>query len=214
MNASSATVHVVDDDVSWRHSARRLLSVAGYRVVLYESAESFLQAAATDAAGCLLLDLRMPGLSGLQLQQQLAQLRRKLPVIFVSGHGDIAATVLAIKSGAEDFLTKPVDTELLLRAVGQAVERDRQQRGRREQLDALRDRVDTLTPSERRVFDLMVRGKLNKQIAAELGTAERTVKWHRHNLMQRLQLQSLAEVVAVAERLGLLGADERPPESR
>jgi FixJ family two-component response regulator len=210
----NATVHVVDDDASWRNSLRRLLSAAGYRVVLYESAESFLQAAATDAAGCLLLDLRMPGLSGLQLQQQLALLRHKLPVIFVSGHGDIAATVLAIKSGAEDFLTKPVDTELLLRAVGQALERDRQQRSRREQLDALRDRVDTLTPSERRVFDLMVRGKLNKQIAAELGTAERTVKWHRHNLMQRLQLQSLAEVVAVAERLGLLGTDERPPESR
>jgi FixJ family two-component response regulator len=210
----NATVHVVDDDASWRNSLRRLLSAAGYRVVLYESAESFLQAAATDAAGCLLLDLRMPGLSGLQLQQQLALLRHKLPVIFVSGHGDIAATVLAIKSGAEDFLTKPVDTELLLRAVGQALERDRQQRGRRERLDVLRDRVDTLTPSERRVFDLMVRGKLNKQIAAELGTAERTVKWHRHNLMQRLQLQSLAEVVAVAERLGLLGTDERPPESR
>jgi FixJ family two-component response regulator len=210
----NATVHVVDDDASWRNSLRRLLSAAGYRVVLYESAESFLQAAATDAAGCLLLDLRMPGLSGLQLQQQLAQLRRKLPVIFVSGHGDIAATVLAIKSGAEDFLTKPVDTELLLRAVGQALERDRQQRSRREQLDALRDRVDTLTPSERRVFDLMVRGKLNKQIAAELGTAERTVKWHRHNLMQRLQLQSLAELVSLAERLGLVGADDPPPGRR
>lgn len=211
MNVDAPAVHVVDDDVSWRTSIRRLLSAAGYRVVLHESAEAFLEAAAPDTPGCVLLDVRMPGLSGLQLQQHLADLRRRVPVIFISGHGDIPTTVQAIKSGAEDFLTKPVDSDVLLRAVALAIERDRQQRGRREQLDALRARIDRLTPAERKVFDGVVRGKLNKQIAAELGTAERTVKWHRHNLMQRLQLQSLAELVAVAERLGLVGADDRPP---
>ena len=153
----------------------------------------------------------MPGLSGLQLQQHLANMRRKVSVIFVSGHGDIPTTVLAMKSGAEDFLTKPVDTDVLLRAVEQALARNLEDRGKREQLDVLRSRVDTLTPAERKVFDLVVRGKLNKQIAGELGTAERTVKWHRHNLMQRLQIQSLAELVSIAERLGLVGTDDRAP---
>jgi FixJ family two-component response regulator len=206
-----ATVHVVDDDASWRTSVRRLMSAAGYRVVLYESAEKFLETADLNGPSCVLLDVRMPGLTGLELQQHLANMRRKMSVIFVSGHGDIPTTVLAMRSGAEDFLTKPVDTEVLLRAVEQALKRSQEVRGRREQLDVLLSRVDTLTPAERKVFDLVVRGKLNKQIAAELGTAERTVKWHRHNLMQRLQIQSLAELVSMAERLGLVGTDDRAP---
>jgi FixJ family two-component response regulator len=211
MNTDGATVHVIDDDASWRSSVQRLMSAAGYQVVLYESAERFLEAADLDGAGCVLLDVRMPGLSGLQLQQRLAEMRHKVSILFVSGHGDVPSTVLAMKAGAEDFLTKPVDTELLLRAVEQAIARDRQARGQREQLDVLRSRIAALTPAERRVFDRVVRGKLNKQIALELGTAERTVKWHRHNLMQRLQLQSLAELVSVAERLGLIAADGRTP---
>jgi FixJ family two-component response regulator len=209
--STEATVHVVDDDASWRTSVQRLLTAAGYRVVLYASAEQFLESAVLDSPSCLLLDVRMPGLTGLQLQQALAKLRRKLSVIFVSGHGDIPTTVLAMKGGAEDFLAKPVDTEVLLRAVEQALARDREDRGRRAQLDVLRERVDGLTPAERKVFNLVVRGRLNKQIAAELGTAERTVKWHRHNLMHRLQLQSLAELVSLAERLGLVGTDDQPP---
>lgn len=209
--SSEAIVHVVDDDASWRVSVQRLLTAAGYRVALYASAEQFLESAVPDSPSCVLLDMRMPGLTGLQLQQALAELRRKVSVIFVSGHGDIPTTVLAMKGGAEDFLAKPVDTEVLLRAVEQALARDREDRGRREQLDVLRERVDSLTPAERKVFNLVVRGRLNKQIAAELGTAERTVKWHRHNLMQRLQLQSLAELVSLAERLGLVGADDQPP---
>jgi FixJ family two-component response regulator len=209
--STEATVHVVDDDASWRTSVRRLLTAAGYRVVLYGSAEEFLESAVPDSPSCVLLDMRMPGLTGLQLQQALAELRRQVSVVFVSGHGDIPTTVLAMKGGAEDFLAKPVDTEVLLRAVEQALARDRDDRGKREQLEALRERVDSLTLAERKVFNLVVRGKLNKQIAAELGTAERTVKWHRHNLMQRLQLQSLAELVSLAERLGLVGADDRPP---
>jgi FixJ family two-component response regulator len=205
------TVHVVDDDASWRSSVQRLLGAAGYRVVLYDSAEHFLDTAVLDSPGCVLLDMRMPGLTGLQLQQRMADMRRQVSIVFISGHGDIPTTVRAMKSGAEDFLTKPVDTDVLLGAVERALARDREDRGRREQLEALRSRIDTLTPAERKVFDLVVRGRLNKQIAAELGTAERTVKWHRHNLMQRLQLQSLAELVSLAERLGLVGTDDQPP---
>lgn len=209
MNTDGATVHVVDDDASWRTSVQRLMSAAGYKVVLYDSAERFLEGADLNGAGCVLLDVRMPGLTGLQLQQRLAGMRNEVSILFVSGHGDIPTTVLAMRAGAEDFLTKPVDTEVLLRAVERAITRDRGERAKREQLEVLRSRVAALTPAERRVCDLVVRGRLNKQIAVELGTAERTVKWHRHNLMLKLQLQSLAELVSVAERLGLIATDGR-----
>jgi FixJ family two-component response regulator len=205
VTAAACVVHVIDDDASWRKSTGRLVSAAGYRVALYESSEAFLQTAKFDFPGCILLDLRMPGLSGLQLQQQLAEIRHTLPIVFVSGHGDIPISVLAMKSGAEDFLTKPVDTDTLLRAVAKAVARNREDRVKDGQLEAWRTRVSALTPTERKVFDLVVRGKLNKQIASDLGTVERTVKWHRHNLMQKLQIDSLAELVSIAERLGLIG---------
>jgi FixJ family two-component response regulator len=205
----AGTVHVVDDDGSWRTSVQRLMSAAGYNVVLYESAENFLATASLDS--CVLLDLRMPGLSGLELQQHMADMQRKVSVIFVSGHGDIPTTVLAMQSGAENFLTKPVDTDVLLRAVERAIARDRADRGKHDQLELLRSRVGSLTPAERKVFDLVVRGKLNKQIAGDLGVAERTVKWHRHNLMQRLQIQSVAELVSIAERLCMVGTEDRPP---
>jgi FixJ family two-component response regulator len=203
MTTQKAVVHVVDDDPSWRTSVQRLLSAVGYGVALYETAEQFLEVSRVDGPGCELLDMRMPGLSGLALQQRLVAMRRRLTVVFVSGHGDIPTSVLAMKSGAEDFLTKPVDTDVLLRTVERAIQRDRAERDRRTRLQELRDRLDALTPSERKVFDLVVRGKLNKQIAVALGTAERTVKWHRHNLMLKLQLQSLTELVSMAERLGL-----------
>ena len=203
MTDTKGVVHVIDDDPSWRTSVQRLLSALGYSVALYEAAEQFLEASEFEAPGCVLLDLRMPGLSGLQLQQRLVAMRRRVPVIFVSGHGDIPTSVLAMKLGAEDFLTKPVDTDLLVRAVERAIQRDREEREERAQLESLHERLRALTPSERKVFDLVIRGKLNKQIAGELGTAERTIKWHRHNLMEKLQLQSLAELVSMAERLGL-----------
>ncbi len=208
MTAASCIVHVVDDDASWRKSAARLLEAVGYRVSQYESAEQFLETADVESPGCILLDLRMPGLSGLQLQQRLAEMRRALPVVFLSGHGDIPSSVLAMRAGAQDFLTKPVATEVLLGAVEQAIARDRENRSRQAQLDALRALVGALTPTERKVFDQVVRGKLNKQIATDLGTAERTIKWHRHNLMQKLQVQSLAELVSLAERLGIAGAHD------
>jgi FixJ family two-component response regulator len=206
MKAATCTVHVIDDDVFWRKSLDRLMSAAGYQVALYESAESFLETADVDTPGCILLDLRMPGLTGLQLQRHLAAKKAALPVIFLSGHGDVPSSVLAMKAGAEDFLTKPVDADVLLRTVAQAVASQRESRAKREQLEVLRSRVSSLTPTERKVFDMVVRGRLNKLIADELGTAERTIKWHRHNLMQKLQAQSLAELVSMAEHLDLVSA--------
>jgi FixJ family two-component response regulator len=206
MTANNCIVHVIDDDASWRTSVQRLMSAIGYRVTLYESAEAFLKTAILSLPGCVLLDVRMPGLSGPQLQQRLADMRSTLPIIFISGHGDIPTSVRAMKSGAEDFLTKPVPTEALVEAVAQAIARDGKYRVMREQLDAMHSRFDTLTPTERKVLALVVRGMLNKNIAGELGTAERTVKWHRHNIMEKLQVQSLAELVSIVERLGLVGA--------
>ncbi len=206
----TATVHVVDDDASWRKSVARLLSAVGHRVVQYESAGQFLETAELDAPGCILLDMRMPEITGLELQQRLAGMQHALPTVFVSGHGDIPTSVLAMKAGAENFLTKPVDTAELLRVVQEAITRDREARAVRRHLDVLRSRVHGLTPTERKVFALVVRGKLNKQIADELGSTERTIKWHRHNLMEKLQVQSLAELVSLAERLGLLGEDDPP----
>jgi FixJ family two-component response regulator len=200
----------VDDNASWRTSVRRLLSAAGYRAVLYESAEDFLAKANLDAPGCILLDVRMPGLTGLQLQSQLAELGRRLPIVFISGHGDIPTSVRAMKSGADDFLTKPVDTDVLLDTISRAIARSRKERESRARLDALQVRVDALTPTERKVFALVVRGRLNKHIAAELGSTERTVKWHRHNIMQKLHVDSLAELVSLAERLGLVVEHDRP----
>jgi FixJ family two-component response regulator len=214
VTAAHGTVHVIDDDAAWRKSVGRLMSATGYQVALYESAETFLETAHVDAPGCILLDLRMPGLTGLQLQQRLAAMRRALPIIFLSGHGDVPTSVLAMKGGAEDFLTKPVATDVLLRAVAQAIGRDLEHRATNDHLDALRSRVGALTPTERKVFDLVVRGKLNKRIGDELGSAERTIKWHRHNLMRKLQVESLAELVSLAERLGLIPRDRPDPETR
>lgn len=208
--AQTGLVHVIDDDASWRTSMERLLSAAGHRVALYPSAEQFLATAHVDAPGCILLDMRMPGLSGLQLQQRLAQTLRPLPIIFISGHGDIPSSVLAMKAGAEDFLTKPVATDALLEAITKAFARDRDDRERIRQRDAMRSRVDALTPTERKVFALVVRGMLNKRIAAELGTAERTIKWHRQHIMQKLEIDSVAEMVSLAERLGLVGTHNDP----
>jgi len=202
---SPGVVHVIDDDASWRLSVQRLMSAAGYQVSLYESAEVFLGTATRDEPGCILLDIRMPGLTGLQLQQRLAKDHRALPIIFLTGHGDIPTSVQAMKAGAEDFLTKPVDTDVLFHAVEQAFARSRHERAIREEHAALQSRFDGLTPTERKVLALVIRGKLNKHIAVELGTAERTVKWHRHNLMEKLGVDSVVELVSLADKLGLVG---------
>ena len=203
MTSVAPVVHVVDDDASFRTAIARLLRASGYRVALYEFGERLLENLPGRQPGCILLDLRMSGLSGLELQDRLAELGHTLPIVFLTGHGDIPASVRAIKAGAEDFLSKPVSKEPLLAAVGRALERDRQARKDRDQLAALRALVATLTPRESEVFALVVRGKLNKQIAYELGTSERTIKAHRRSIMEKLRVQSLAELVLLADRLGI-----------
>ncbi|HSC07542.1 MAG TPA: response regulator [Steroidobacteraceae bacterium] len=197
----SPVVHVVDDDDSARTAVLRLLGAAGYIARGYGSAGEFLMMISDETPGCLVLDVRMPGPSGLELQEALARRRSTLPVVFLTGYGDIPMSVRAIKAGAVDFLTKPVEREALIRAVRSALERDARHRRNREQGRALRERFDALTPRERDVFVRVVSGKLNKQIAADLGTAERTVKAHRAHVMEKLNVASVAELVHVAEQL-------------
>ncbi len=194
-------VHVVDDDDGARTAVVRLLGAAGYVARGYASAGEFLMAVSEDAAGCLVLDVRMPGPSGLELQEALARRHSTLPVIFLTGFGDIPMSVRAIKAGAVDFLTKPVQRAALIGAVQSALERDARNRSHRELERALREKYAALTPRERDVFVRVVSGKLNKQIAADLGTAERTVKAHRAHVMEKLNVASVAELVHVAEQL-------------
>lgn len=206
-------VHVVDDDSSFRTAIERRLKLAGYEVATYSSAPELLERLpSVEKTGCILLDVQLPTLSGLDLQNRLIELGSTLPIVFVTGYTDTPATVRAIKSGAEDFLTKPVSSEQLIDAIERGMARHESARSRRSKLDTLRALVVALTPRERQVFDLMVRGKINKQIAYELGTTERTVKAHRHQVMEKMKVHSLAEVVSIAERLGMLGgsADSIP----
>ena len=206
MMGPSGTIHVVDDDPSFRNAIGRLLRASGYQVALYELGDQFLQNPPGANPGCILLDIRMSGLSGLELQDRLSRLNTILPIVFLTGHGDIATSVKTIKAGAEDFLTKPVSKETLLEAVERALRRYAEMREQYDQLSGLRLRVSALTPREAEVFALVVRGRLNKQIAYDLGTSERTVKAHRHSIMQKLQVHSVAEAVSIAERLGMLSS--------
>ncbi|WFU38250.1 response regulator transcription factor [Bradyrhizobium sp. CB82] len=198
-------VHVVDDDASFRTAIERRLKLAGYEVVTYASAQELLDRLPDpDRLGCVLLDVQIPGLSGPELQTRLIELGSTLPIVFLTGHADTATTVRAIKAGAEDFLTKPVPSEQLIDAIERAIARHEAARSQRSRRESLRALVAALTPRERQVFDLIVRGKINKQVAYELGTTERTVKAHRHQVMEKMQVRSLAELVAIAERLGVL----------
>jgi FixJ family two-component response regulator len=203
----SGLVHVVDDDASFRTAIERRLKLAGYDVATYATAEDLLDAAPDDTqSGCILLDVRIPGLSGPDLQGRLIAQGSTLPIIFLTGYADTPTTVRAIKAGAEDFLTKPVSSGQLLDAIERALARQNTARMQRGKLKTFRMRVATLTQRERQVFDLIVRGRINKQVAHELGTTERTVKAHRHQVMEKMQVHSLAELVSVAERLGMLDA--------
>jgi FixJ family two-component response regulator len=198
-------VHVVDDDASFRTAIERRLKHAGYEVETYSSAQHLLdRQPGVERPGCILLDVQMPGLSGLELQDRLIERGSILPIVFVTGHSDIPTTVRAIKAGAEDFLTKPIPSEQMIDAIERALARCEALRSQRSKLDSIFAHLATLTPRERQVFDLIVRGKINKQIATELGTTERTVKAHRHEVMEKMQVHSLAELVSSAERLGLL----------
>lgn len=197
-------VHIVDDDASLRTALGRLLEASGLRVSLYDGAHSFLNAVLADEPGCVLLDVDMPELSGLQLQQHLAKLHCPLPIIFLTAHGDVAMSVRAVKAGAEDFLLKPAVRDDLLDAIGRAQLRYRGAAQLQLQLRDMRRRLASLTPREREVFGLVVQGLLNKQIAYQLGNSERTVKAQRQSLMEKMQVGSLAELVAVASRLDML----------
>ena len=198
-------VHVIDDDASFRTAIERRLKFAGYDVETYSSAQQLLdRLPGAEKPGCILLDVQMPGLSGLELQSRLIERGSILPIVFVTGYADTPATVRAIKAGAEDFLTKPASSEQLIDAIERAMARYESARRQRNELDSFRGLVATLTPRERQVFNLIVRGKINKQIAHELGTTERTVKAHRHQVMEKMQVHSLAELVSNAERLGML----------
>lgn len=197
-------IHVVDDDASFRTAIERRLKLAGYQVATYPSAQQLLDSRPDEnEPGCILLDVRIPGMSGPDLQGRLKELGSSLPIVFLTGHADTPTTVRTIKAGAEDFLTKPVESEQLLEAIERALERHSVVRGERKKLEDIRVLMATLTPREREVFGLVVRGKLNKQIAHELGTTERTIKAHRHQVMEKMKVQSLAELVAIAERFGL-----------
>jgi len=206
MNDEMPVIHVVDDDASFRSAVSRLLRAAGYQVALYPSAAQLLDSLPAPARGCILLDVRMPGVTGPQLQDRLAGMGYATPIVFLTGHGDLPTSVRAIKAGAEDFLAKPVAKDTLLAAIERALERYDEMHARSARLQALRDLAAALTPREREVFALVVRGKLNKQIAHELGTSERTIKAHRHSIMQKLKVHSVAELVSMAERLGMLVA--------
>lgn len=207
MTTVAPIIHVVDDDDSFRQSIGRMLESSGFRVVLYDSGQKILEQPLADDAGCILLDVRMPDLSGQELHTRLVEKGNSLPIIFLTGYGDIPMTVRAIQSGAIDFLPKPVLRKNLIESIQRALNHYEKTRVRQRRLDLLKALVRRLTPRENEVFALIVQGKQSKQIAHELGTSERTIKAHRQAVMDKLEVQSLAEATSIAERLGML-ADE------
>jgi FixJ family two-component response regulator len=206
MTETDSTVFVVDDDESIREALEGLIRSVGLSVETFASAPEFLQSRGSDVPGCLVLDVRLPGLSGLDLQNELANANIDIPIIFITGHGDIPMTVRAMKAGAVEFLTKPFREQDLLDAIQQALERDRTAREQRVENADLHARYDSLTPRESEVMGIVITGLLNKQIAAELGTSEVTIKLHRARVMQKMRADSLADLVRMAEKLGIPSA--------
>jgi FixJ family two-component response regulator len=213
VNDDTATVFLVDDDPSILRALTRLLGAGGHRVSAFRSPREFLAQHDAAVPGCVVLDLAMPGLSGLELQTALAAAGCQRPIVFLSGHGDVPSSVRAMKAGAVDFLIKPVSEETLLAAIQRAMDRDRLMRQARAELQAIGERLSRLTPREREVFQHVVAGQLNKQIAADLGTVEKTVKVHRSRVMEKMGVRSLADLVRMAERIGLAAvpADSSSP---
>jgi FixJ family two-component response regulator len=204
MRETDATVFVVDDDAPMRESLMNLIRSVGLRAELFASAREFLRSKHPDVPSCLVLDVRLPGLSGLDLQRRTTEAGMEIPIIFITGHGDIPMSVRAMKAGAVEFLTKPFRDQDLLDAIEQALGRDRKARDQRAAIEELRSRFASLTPREREVMARVVAGLLNKQIGAELGTSETTVKIHRHQVMEKMGAASLPELVRMADRLGIL----------
>jgi RNA polymerase sigma factor (sigma-70 family) len=201
MNEPESLVFVVDDDPSVRSAIKRLIGCVGLQVELFGSAQEFLASKLPNVPSCLVLDIRLPGISGLALQRQLAKANIQIPIIFITAHGDIPMTVRAMKAGAVEFLLKPFRDQDLLDAVQLALERDRARRLREAEIVTLRERFELLSPREREVVAMVVSGMLNKQIATEIGTTENTVKVHRSRAMEKMQANSLADLVKMSERL-------------
>jgi len=204
---SEAIIAVVDDDPSVRQGLQRLIRSVGWKAETFASAQEFLARPPTEAPSCLVLDLQLRDLSGLDLQKRMAEVGLETPIVFLTGHGNIPASVQAMKAGAVEFLTKPVDGQDLLRAIQEAIERDRRTRQQHADMRQLRDRYESLTPREQEVMRQVVSGLLNKQIAAELRITEDTVKFHRGHIMRKMRADSLADLVRMAETLGI-----RPPQ--
>jgi FixJ family two-component response regulator len=203
MGQAESIVFIIDDDPLYRRSSERLVRSVGFTVQSFESAHDFLSSRRPDVPSCLILDVRLPGLSGLDLQRELAQAGVHIPIIFVTGHGDIPMSVQAMKAGAVEFLTKPFRDQALLDAIRHALERDQVARRQQARNADSRRRYESLNPREREVLKCVVSGMLNKQIAVELGATERTVKFHRGNIMRKMQVKSLAELVRMAQMLGI-----------
>ena len=204
------SVFIVDDDDSFSRAVSRLLRASGHETRTFGSAQEFLRELKPEMRGCVLLDLEMPGLNGLELQENMVGAGIALPIVFLTGHGDIPSSVQAMRRGAEDFLTKRATSEQLLAAVERALAREAQERRKRERVDDLRGRFATLSEREMEVLSHVVRGRLNKQIAADLGINERTVKLHRTSITRKLRMQSVAELTRCAKEAGLFEADEAP----
>jgi FixJ family two-component response regulator len=203
MSEPQSIVFVVDDDASVRRAIQRLIESVGLQVESFGSAKEFLQANRSDVPSCLVLDIRLPGKSGLELQRELAEANIRIPIIFITSHGDVPMTVRAMKAGAVEFLTKPFRDQDLLDAVQLALERDRARRQQSAEIATLRERLELLTPRERQVLPLVISGLLNKQIAAEIGATEATVKVHRSQLLRKMGAHSLPDLVRMAQRLGI-----------
>ena len=202
MNAVEPIVFLVDDDQLFRRSTERLIRTAGLNVQPFSSARDFLKSPRPEGPACLVLDVRMPGLSGMDLQRELVQSGFRIPIIFITGHGDIPMSVRAMKAGAVEFLTKPYRSRALLDAIHAAIERDQSAHKERSETGELHQRYEQLTPREREVLPLVAAGLLNKQVAGELATTERTIKFHRAHIMQKMRADSLADLIRMVEKLG------------